>query len=168
MHSEIQPAFSSPPEVRCPCSGTACDNLETVIWCWLKIYPINYLKVPVSLNSLNYYHPNVQNAETKEHDLTKSQETSVQFTRQQRLFISFFCTMTNNFNFNVLKILYYWDFSDYNKRTCIKAMWNILMVNCITNSCIWNTCVAWQGIDYKLPEDDTIVSKHLGVWYIMY
>jgi len=21
-----------------------------------------------------------------------------------------------------------------------------------------------QGIDYKLPEDDTIVSKHIGVW----
>ena len=34
----------------------------------------------------------------------------------------------------------------------------------ITNSCIWNICVTWQGIDYKLPEDDTIVSKHVGVW----
>ena len=33
----------------------------------------------------------------------------------------------------------------------------------ITNSCIWNTCVTWQGIDYKLPEDGTIVSKHVGV-----
>ena len=22
----------------------------------------------------------------------------------------------------------------------------------------------WQGIDYKLFEDDTIVSKHVGVW----
>ena len=39
-------------------------------------------------------------------------------------------------------------------------MWNVLTVNCFTNSCIWNTCVTWQGIDYKLPEDDTIVSKH--------
>jgi len=26
-----------------------------------------------------------------------------------------------------------------------------------------NTCVTWQGIDYNLPEDDTIVSKHVGV-----
>jgi hypothetical protein len=25
-----------------------------------------------------------------------------------------------------------------------------------------NTCVTWQGIDYKLPDDDTIVSKHVG------
>jgi len=34
----------------------------------------------------------------------------------------------------------------------------------ITNSCILNTCVTWQCIDYKLPEDETIVSKHVGVW----
>jgi len=40
----------------------------------------------------------------------------------------------------------------------------ILIVNCITNSCVWNTCVTWQGIDYKLSEDDTIVSKHVAVW----
>jgi len=32
----------------------------------------------------------------------------------------------------------------------------------ITNSCIWNTCVTWQGIDYKLPEDEkTILSKRV-------
>ena len=37
-------------------------------------------------------------------------------------------------------------------------------VNCITNSSIWNTCVTRQGIDYNLPEDDTIVSKHVGLW----
>jgi len=49
-------------------------------------------------------------------------------------------------------------------RTCIKHMWNILIVNYITNSCIWNTCVTWQGIDYTLPEDDTIVSKHVEAW----
>jgi len=24
-------------------------------------------------------------------------------------------------------------------------------------------CVTWQGIEYKLPEDDTIVSKQVGV-----
>jgi hypothetical protein len=41
-------------------------------------------------------------------------------------------------------------------------MWNILIVNCITNSCISNNCVTWQAIDYKLPEDDTTVSKHVG------
>jgi len=41
---------------------------------------------------------------------------------------------------------------------------HFLAVNCTTNSFIWNTCVTWQGIDYKFPEDDTIVSKHVGVW----
>jgi hypothetical protein len=49
-------------------------------------------------------------------------------------------------------------------QTSIKPMWNILIVNCVTNICIWNTCVIWQGIDYKLFEDDTIVSKHVAVW----
>jgi hypothetical protein len=43
-------------------------------------------------------------------------------------------------------------------------MWNILILNYITQSCIWNTCVTWQGIDYKLPKDDTIVSKRVGMW----
>jgi len=42
-------------------------------------------------------------------------------------------------------------------------MWNILIINCITNSCILNTCVTWQGIDYKHSEDDTMVSKHVEV-----
>ena len=57
-----------------------------------------------------------------------------------------------------------WGFNDHNIRTSIKPTWNILIVNCITNSCIWNTCVTWQGIDYKLPDDETIVSKRVGVW----
>jgi hypothetical protein len=25
-------------------------------------------------------------------------------------------------------------------------------------------CVTWQRIDYKLPENDTLVSKHVEVW----
>jgi hypothetical protein len=33
-----------------------------------------------------------------------------------------------------------------------------------TDSCIWNTCVTCQGIDYKLSEDDTMLSKHVAVW----
>ena len=48
-------------------------------------------------------------------------------------------------------------------RTYKKPTWNILIVNCITNSCIWNICVTWQGTDYKLSEDDTILSKRVGV-----
>ena len=43
----------------------------------------------------------------------------------------------------------------------------ILIINCITNSCFWHTCVTWQGIDYKLSENDMIVSKHVGVWYFV-
>ena len=42
-------------------------------------------------------------------------------------------------------------------RTCIKPVWNILIVNCINDRCIWNTGVTWQGVCYKLPEDDTSV-----------
>jgi hypothetical protein len=30
----------------------------------------------------------------------------------------------------------------------------------------YNTCVTWQDIDYKLPDDDMIVSKHVGVFII--
>jgi hypothetical protein len=41
---------------------------------------------------------------------------------------------------------------------------NILIINSITNRCIWNTRVTWQGIEYKLPKDDKTVSKHVGVW----
>jgi len=31
--------------------------------------------------------------------------------------------------------------------------------------CIWNICVTLQGIDYKLPDDDTIVSKRIEVMW---
>ena len=33
----------------------------------------------------------------------------------------------------------------------------------ISTAAVGNTCVTWPGIDYKLPEDDTRVSKHVGV-----
>ena len=66
--------------------------------------------------------------------------------------------------FNLARYVKYWDSNDYNMRTCIKHVWNMLIVNCITDSCVWNTGVTWQVIDYKLPEDDTIVSKHVAVW----
>ena len=39
----------------------------------------------------------------------------------------------------------------------------LLYLNCFTNSCIRNTCVTWRGTDYELSEDDTIVSKHVGL-----
>ena len=37
-------------------------------------------------------------------------------------------------------------------------------INCITNSCNWNTYVTLRGNEYELPENDTMVSKYVGVW----
>jgi hypothetical protein len=37
-----------------------------------------------------------------------------------------------------------------------------IILNYITDSCIWHTGVTWQGTDCDLPVDDTIVSKHVG------
>ena len=44
-------------------------------------------------------------------------------------------------------------------------MWTnmkLIILNCIINSCNWNSYVAWRGNEYELSEDDTIVSKHVG------
>jgi len=41
------------------------------------------------------------------------------------------------------------------------AIWFKKVYN-ITNSYIYNTCVTWKSIDYKLPADGTIVSKYVG------
>ena len=44
-------------------------------------------------------------------------------------------------------------------------MWTdmkLINVNCITNSCDWNTYVTWRGNEYEFPEEDKIVSKHVG------
>jgi len=46
----------------------------------------------------------------------------------------------------------------------IKPVWNSWTVNCITDSCIWNTGVTGQGVDCRLSEGDRIVSKHVAVW----
>ena len=35
-------------------------------------------------------------------------------------------------------------------------------LNCITNSCKRYTYVTWLVNEYDLPEDDTMVSKHVG------
>jgi hypothetical protein len=42
----------------------------------------------------------------------------------------------------------------------INSFTSYTIVNCIANSCIWNTCVTCQGIigNYRLPDDDTIDS----------
>jgi len=36
------------------------------------------------------------------------------------------------------------------------------ILNYITKYCISHTCVTWQGTNYEHPDDDTIVSKHVG------
>jgi hypothetical protein len=40
-----------------------------------------------------------------------------------------------------------------------------LIINTLTNYTVISNaaCASWQGIDYKLPENYTIVSKHVGV-----
>ena len=40
----------------------------------------------------------------------------------------------------------------------------LINLNCITNSHNWSTYVTWWGNEYELPEDDTIVSKHVEAW----
>jgi len=37
-----------------------------------------------------------------------------------------------------------------------------IIVNYITNSCIGHTGVTWQDTIHELPDDDTIVKKHVG------
>ena len=32
------------------------------------------------------------------------------------------------------------------------------------NFIVFYTYVTWQGNEYELPEDDMIVSKHVGAW----
>ena len=43
----------------------------------------------------------------------------------------------------------------------------LINLNRITNSCNWNTYVTRRGNKYELPEDDTIVSKHVRAWYFI-
>ena len=43
---------------------------------------------------------------------------------------------------------------------------NIIQFGIITDSCIWHTCVTWQGTDCELSKDDTVVSKHVAVWFV--
>ena len=38
----------------------------------------------------------------------------------------------------------------------------LINLNCITDSCNWNTYVTWRSNEYELSEDDTIVSKPVG------
>ena len=39
----------------------------------------------------------------------------------------------------------------------------LINLNCITNSYNRNTYATWRGKEYELSEEDTIVSKHVGV-----
>jgi len=78
------------------------------------------------------------------------------------IFFFLFCTMTNKCTIisQIITLLHVSILSCHLR----ELVMNTLIINCITISCIWNACVSWQGIDYKLPEDDTIVSKHVEMW----
>jgi len=71
----------------------------------------------------------------------------------QQLHLKYWCNLVRYW----LQALWGWHDS-------VETCSGVITVNCITNSCIWNTGVTWQGIDYRLSEDDTIVSKHVAVW----
>jgi len=76
-----------------------------------------------------------------------------------------FCTMTNKCTIisQIITFLHASTLSCHPQGACnpyLAKLSKYLIVNCITNSCIWNTCATGQNIEYKLPEDDTIVSKH--------
>ena len=75
-------------------------------------------------------------------------------------FVSWFIIIIISIRKPIVVLLTVSPYHHYNRRLSD----GVLTVNCITNSCVWNTCVTWQGIDYKLSEDDTIVSKRVGVW----
>jgi len=40
---------------------------------------------------------------------------------------------------------------------------SLVYCSSISKTCCCSTCITWQNIEYKLPEDDMIVSKHVGV-----
>ena len=40
-------------------------------------------------------------------------------------------------------------------------------LNCITNTCNWNTYVAWRGNEYELPEDDTSVETCVIIYKLI-
>jgi hypothetical protein len=73
--------------------------------------------------------------------------------KQQNDFSPFYCKKDNFKDFK------YWDFNS------IKHKWKkLLNLNYVANNCTWHTCVTWKGTNYELPEGDTLVSKHVGVW----
>jgi hypothetical protein len=60
--------------------------------------------------------------------------------------------------------------TDYKTNTDIVKEINIILhktyvkyLNFKLYDCFLNICVTWQGTNYKLPENDTIVSKHIVV-----
>jgi len=93
------------------------------------------------------------------HNVLQSGDTSSNYlNKMSSLFFFYFNTCFLSYFF----ILYYDQqmhnyFTNYHTAICFDTVVSSLW------SCIWNTCVTWQGIGYKLHEDDTIVCKHIGV-----
>jgi len=71
-----------------------------------------------------------------------------------------FCTVTNKYTIisPIITLLHVSTLSCHPQGACNQYLAKLHkylkcgIVNCITNSCIWNTCVTWQGNDCKLPE----------------
>jgi hypothetical protein len=73
-----------------------------------------------------------------------------------------FCTMTNKWTIisHIITLLNVSTLSCHPQRACNEY----LNYKLYYQQLHLKYCVTWQDIDYKLPEDDTIVSKHVGVW----
>jgi len=72
--------------------------------------------------------------------------------------LSLFCTLSNKCTIisQIITFLHVSTSSYHPQGACNQYLAKL-------NSCIWNTCAIWKVIYYRLPEDDTIVSKHVNM-----
>ena len=81
------------------------------------------------------------------------------------VYLLLFCTMTNKFT-NISQIITPLHVSTLLCHLQGACNQYFAKLHKYFNNCFWNACVTWQGINYKLPEDDTIVSKPVGCMII--
>ena len=88
---------------------------------------------------------------------------TVSLTKTRLLhFIFLFCTMTNKCTIisQIITLLRVSTLSCHPQGSCNQ---HLAKLNNHYQQLHLKSCVTWQGIYYKLPADDTIVSKHVGV-----
>jgi hypothetical protein len=73
--------------------------------------------------------------------------------------VNVFCTLTNKRTIipQIITLLHVSTLSCHPQRACNQSL---AKLHKYFKCSFWKY---WQRIDYKLPEDDTIVSKHVGV-----